>query len=344
MRVKSVRRFLAAALLIPGACSTPECSGSGQPEIRVVSTLAELRRQPALELGEGIRARLGIDRLRCEAGSGVHLYCLTEGFLPSRRGQGRRLGPFQVRGPAGEESKDLWEVQARSSKDSSPEKLFMVLVPILGPGDSRIQVRMPAGKVIASVRVHGDPPVEAPWMPWAKFSGTQELRLVDPKDPDASYGYVANPAAGLALPSWPGVFPVDLGELLPRLLPEKVDPDFKLAIRGRELRVKAAKEFLTARPDWHFLCRWWVNGVPFRPPQVGAWSDENGIVIEGRNLVIEMDFDPARLRAGRGDRIGLQLLYSRSGWTFTGPMESALASMDGEPDVRLTNRIEWTVP
>jgi hypothetical protein len=57
-----------------------------------------------------------------------------------------------------------------------------------------------------------------------------------------------------------------------------------------------------------------------------------------------MDFDPSRLEAGRGDRISLQLLYSESGWTFTGPIESALGLHEGRPDVRLTNRIEWVVP
>ncbi len=55
--------------------------------------------------------------------------------------------------------------------------------------------------------------------------------------------------------------------------------------------------------------------------------------------------DPAHLGARSGDRIGLPLLYTSWGWTSTGPECLARAIVgDGDPDVRLTNRVEWTLP
>ncbi len=160
---------------------------------------------------------------------------------------------------------------------------------------------------------------------------------------------MANPAAGLALPSWCGMLPLQTTGLagrasLPQLLPKAVDVGFHLSIQGNELSVNASSEFIVVRPDWHFLTRWWVNGRPFIPRQVKNWSDQNGIISHGKKAYMTMDFDPSRLEAGRGDRISLQLLYSESGWTFTGPIESALGLHEGRPDVRLTNRIEWVVP
>jgi hypothetical protein len=225
----------------------------------------------------------------------------------------------------------------------------MTLVPIVYSGDTMIHLHIPGGRIIASIGVRAIPPSDPPWMPWAKHMKPQELRIADPDEPNAGHGYVANPASGVSLPYWCGLVPLGTREIgvresLPLVLPKSVDQNFRLSIQGNELSVSSSSEFIVARPDWHFLTRWWVNGTPFIPSQVKEWTDKNGLISSGKKLYITMDFDPGNLGASRGCRISLQLLYSASGWTFTGPIESALALAAGRLDVRLTNRIEWVVP
>src|SRR5207249_3923057 len=90
------------------ACSRPVPNGPQAVGTGIVQTLEDLRHQTALDLGEGVQARVGIETTQCELGSGVHLYCLTKGFVPPRMWRGRRLGPFQIRvAPQGTASPEL---------------------------------------------------------------------------------------------------------------------------------------------------------------------------------------------------------------------------------------------
>ena len=131
--------------------------------------------------------------------------------------------------------------------------------------------------------------------------------------------------------------------ILPNLLPNRIDPTMRLSHEGADLVIESTREFITYRPDWHFLTRWWLNGRPFVPGPWKQFSDANGIVNYGRRLRIDLEFHPERLGAQKGDRVGLQLLYSATGWQFAEGAVERLAMHHASPDVRLTNRIEWTL-
>ena len=57
--------------------------GAAQAEllpIRTVTTWEDLLTQPTIDLGDGIKIRLGIDSLEWPLWSGVAIYACTEGF------------------------------------------------------------------------------------------------------------------------------------------------------------------------------------------------------------------------------------------------------------------------
>jgi hypothetical protein len=66
------------------------------PVIPVVKTWEELLKQPSLDLGGGVKVRLGIEATRCPRWSGVLLYACTEGYddMTYRAVNRDRLGPL----------------------------------------------------------------------------------------------------------------------------------------------------------------------------------------------------------------------------------------------------------
>lgn len=66
-------------------------------EIAAVTTRGELFAQPKIDLGKGVRVRLGMEAKECSLGGGVLLYCLTEGYLPDSGWEGEsRWGPVRL--------------------------------------------------------------------------------------------------------------------------------------------------------------------------------------------------------------------------------------------------------
>jgi len=131
---------------------------------------------------------------------------------------------------------------------------------------------------------------------------------------------------------------------LPRFCPDQVDPGLKLTAARGELLIESDRDILVARPDWHFLVRWWVNGKPFVPKPVERFSDQNGKVIVGRRLRLNVALDRAGLGAAKGDRIDVQLLYCEHGWRFADERSEMLQAAHGLsnwPEPRLSNRVEF---
>jgi C-terminal peptidase prc len=166
-------------------------------------------------------------------------------------------------------------------------------------------------------------------------------------------GSVRNRASGIAIPRFDGWEPMLFrsdgpdskirrwaGEPLPSLVPEDAGTVLTLKATGTDLVVESKVNIILARPDWHFVARWWVNDKPYIPAQLDNFSDANGQVTIGRRLLLHLDFDPRRIGAAPGDTIDLQLLYCKNGWELVQPGSGLRhASLDAEgPELLLSNR------
>src|SRR5262245_4796373 len=67
---------VAAAGLVP----LQAAPGKQPPPIPVVNTWADLLGQPAIDLGDGVKLRLGMEANRCPRGACVLIYAYTEGY------------------------------------------------------------------------------------------------------------------------------------------------------------------------------------------------------------------------------------------------------------------------
>jgi hypothetical protein len=169
--------------------------------------------------------------------------------------------------------------------------------------------------------------------------------------------YVTNRAAGVALPRWEGGRFCSLAETraglarpelpLPRLLAAEPHPGFKLEAAAGALNLTSDREIVATDPDRRFLARWWVNGEPYVPesstPEPERLLDGFGRLITAKRVRLHLDFDPARIGARQGDRVGIQLLYVDGGWELVDRHHLRLAAHGEDGLVLLSNRAEWVV-
>ena len=136
-------------------------------------------------------------------------------------------------------------------------------------------------------------------------------------------------------------------EPLPKLVPERPSPDLTLGWNGDGFLLESETEMIVARPDWHLLARWWINGEPFSPRLAEELADANGLVVEGKKIAVDLLFDPGEFGASPGDRVGLQVMHLPNGWTYSQHAEvlqHAMREQAGYPQPRMSNRIEFVVP
>src|SRR5438132_2651863 len=165
-------------------------ANEGPASIRVVKTWKELENLPPIELGAGVKIRLGLEAAKVPQWSGVLLYCLTEGYAPASHGAGATLGPLCATCQFGEgktnESEAKW---GRAKKDwSKGSYLFARAIPADRIGIYHVTVTDIQRKVIAKGTVEGTKDFFHPWMPW--------FYLRHGEDVDKNV-----PAKGIALPT-----------------------------------------------------------------------------------------------------------------------------------------------
>ncbi len=346
-----------------------------QPDPKLVQN-----QQPAL-----VRVLLGIEAGACPRYGGVLVYALTEGYVPPDRIERKPsevgeqpLGPLRMaiiradEAPAHAQAVDM--MMRDSESPGRDARLFVA--PIMGarPGRLRVTIYDSANRAIAACEVTV---TEQAVHPWAVFrpvarpaDGPEQPRPGDPDD--LTVDHVKPRGDGAAVPDWTqfGDWPlftdvrardggvelrsdpelsaaqVSMNNSLPRFMPAEVDPGLKLSVRGADLEIVSREPIITARADWHFLVRWWVNGRPFVPGHLEASGDQNGVLIVGRHLRLPGAIDPAAIGARPGDRVGVQIMYCEHGWTFvTEHMEILKARHPAglTPLPRLSNRAEFTV-
>ena len=132
--------------------------------IRRVRTWGDLLAQTPIRLSDGVVVRLGIEDTRCPQGSGVLLYCLTEGYDPSSPRIGSHhtddgLGPLEVsvveEGAVLEEQKSEVAHSVSLWKKTTARLLFARSIPVPRSGRYHVTVSE-GGKALRHVTVKYD--------------------------------------------------------------------------------------------------------------------------------------------------------------------------------------------
>jgi hypothetical protein len=331
------------------------------------------------DLEDGISLRLGIEAAECPLWSGVLLYAYTEGFddEQSRKANRDALGPAWISITFNGQSLDAkWKhdfISDRKHLDRSKRLLFARPIVIDKPGNYRVSVRTEATGELASVVVAGRDDRNAPFHPWSPLLMLSDARHGERiRDEEYKFRRLAPARAtylgeGIALPhimSDCGIlllvnksagrraqegteFVLDQSSrALPTLLPKATDDSMTVSIDPKTLmlRIVPKERMVTARADWYFLARWWVNDKPYVPryadpiPQMGGGK----LVMCDDDFLIQLKLGAESLKAKRGDRIKLQLMYCSAGWL---PVINPPTERGGKNHFPiLTNSVTFTMP
>ena len=322
--------------------------------IRRVRTWGDLMAQKPIRLSDGVVVRLGIEDTRCPQGSGVLLYCLTEGYDPSSRREvtDTAIGPLDVE-VVEEGAKDdgddssltgVFDVPLEKG-DPAARWLFALTVSVSHSGRYQVTVSE-RGNALRHVMVEGTQESMQPWITLEVSARPLDVERT------ASLGRFLPCRGQPALPSRKGFLPymdssfrglVDPARRLPGLLPDAHAPDELDLRKERDSLVVTSKSKLNLN-RMNLAARWWINDEPYVPKDRSGFSFENS---EPRpdmeQFHLEIDFDTSRGEFRSGDRLSLQLMYSDQSWSLTDGREGNFRFSE-EHRVLQSNRIEMTVP
>ena len=359
---------LIATVLI---CAVPAPAADEQPVYVAVPVVAAVRgwgdllAQPVIDLGGGVRVRLGLESATGAASSSMLLYCLAEGFTAPNSGSGEdHLGPVRISlavdGVWEQKTQNVWSRQiSESRQDARDLPLFARMIPIAKPATYAVAITNAGGKLLATASVvvtTVDP------NPWGSLGTSRFLRAPEraPAEPGAkssalvSFGFVGSfPAIptcdGLQALAWYQPNQGDqVHQPLPRLLPATPDPRLKLSWRGGRLVLDSELPLMICGGYLPILMRWWVNDRQLVPSSATRQKFNGGAIVEVHQVVLDGDLDPAVLGAKSGDRIGVQLLYCPYGW---GPSDlkmqqllQPVTALTNLPLTLLSNRVDFPLP
>ena len=321
-------------------------------EIKVVDTLDDLRKQPAIDLGPAGRLHLGIEADSAPVYSGIAVYVLAEDHVPAREKERRdSVGPvwLSVEWAAGpHEIGGLCKQQGPALPRGC--YLYSTVIPIEREGAACMRVLGPGLKpLLAEGKLKGVTKTWHPWLPMKFTWGKQGTPLGAEKGSEQGLSYES---AGWAVPALSdrstAVVAGKATIVLPKVLEPQETEGFKITFDGEKLTITMTSEFDLRYLREHFLARWWVNSSAFMPEPAkcadcAEMLDLEGPVRTGRELNLRLDLPAAKLAAHPGDPIGLQLVYCPAGWEY-GAFKMAKESLDefGEGRVFSTsNRVEF---
>ncbi len=344
------------------------------PTVAVVKNWADLLAQPVIDLGGGVRMRLGLEAATCAAGSGVLVYCLTEGFTPPQSGSGEdHLGPARVSltvaGVRNSRELSMWSRQIADDQHRAlglPLYARMITIPKAGTYVVEIE-SVPANdfteaRLLATATIVGAGEVEHPW----GNLGSPSSLVAEMREESADEALVKAIVISCgftnffrAIPTWDGLLPLAnlpgadrdlIHQLLPTLLPVTPDSRFNLSRHGEVLMLDSEVPMFFCAGCPPFLVRCWINDQPF-VPALGSGEMNGGACFQDvHRVALHCELDPVALKARSGDRISAQILYCRGGWNWSGESVKHLAQLetsDTDPDLPaalLSNRLEFTVP
>ena len=214
--------------------------------------------------------------------------------------------------------------------------LFTRVLPVSRIGTYHVTLSNRQGGALAKADIEGTREFFHSWMPWLE-----------------EHEKYQSPAAGIARPledyeSVPReILPPETSKKghLPTFWPAETEQNMTIRWEAGSLVIRSDKQFTTSRPERHFLARWWVNDKSFQPQQVKEFTlfEGYGLVSDGKESRVTIDFHPERLNAKPGDKVSLQLLYCEDGWTWCTDdnwVQAHAFRITEGPKVRLSNRIE----
>ena len=330
-----------------------------------------------------VRIWVGIDRDHVASYGSVLLYCAAKcaDFTP-RVILTDNLGPLFIqvgwpdfRGddtfPAVFNPVGGGYYQSHFPTDNSSYLLFMRSVQLEGPAIYPIRLLQPVMKapnaeriVLAQTKIEVAGQPSNPWTPWGerysfdKFG--QEVNNVpdEPVTTDASgwrQNIVCNPPGGIASPAVSknaALFAAmpRLSTPLPQLFPDSDKPEIHISLDGNKLSVKLnQKQAFWSYLQDPFLTRWWVNDklwIPDPAVREGLHRSEESFGSRSDNVQLYIAFHPDRLHVKKGDKVGLQLLYTPGSWQnwnllgWTGESDSDAAPSTSSITF-ISNRIDF---
>jgi hypothetical protein len=324
--------------------------------------------QPAISLAGGGKVRLGLEAKQVARGNAILVYALLEGNQ-WRAGGEQSLGPLRIQfvpfGASHVAAVEKRVSAARSPRwDKAQRLLFATTIQpfafwdldkdrAVWPEKFRLALRGPDNALVASAIVT---PTGNQEQPWLVFGAPAEPKSWTSPQMDLVQAFFGMRGLHPATPHCNGSHSilVDNDDIRrTRALPRWtfVEPDGGLSLRAdvRSLRVKSNKALCLSWPGDRLLHRLWINGRPFAPKEkIKAYGiNRTGALVFGTRLDIDWEFDPARIQARKGDRVGVQVLYCPDGWRFHDEYASHIGTHRiGDPSVRLpqlSNRVEFTI-
>jgi hypothetical protein len=294
---------------------------------------------PPIDVGGGVKVRLGLEAAKVPQWSGTLLYCLTEGYTPASSGEGPTLGPVFATCSFGDEEKGKSESTWGSGKEDWPKGsyLFAHALAANRVGTYHITVTDRKGKLIAKTAFEGTKDFFHPWMPWFYLRQVEDLAK-------------NSPAKGIALPAVDDIGPiafVEQGKVktgnLPTLSPTGKSPKLLIKIDKGDVVIQSEKALHAKHPQFYFLARWWVNDKPFVPQQTDTFwqSIRRGIIVYENELPMPLSFEPRLIGAKPGDKIGLQILYCESEWSWCWPQMHGHRTELNSENLRISNRLDF---
>jgi hypothetical protein len=172
---------IAAVTLLVFTFAAARVSANEPARIQVVKTWKDLQNVPPIDLGGGVKVRLGLEADKVPRWSGTLLYCLTEGYTPASGGEGPTLGPVFATCQFGDEEKRKSERTWGSAKKDWPKGsyLFARALAVNRVGTYHIAVTDRQGKAIAKADFEGTKdffhPLDALVLSSPSRRGLQEL-------------------------------------------------------------------------------------------------------------------------------------------------------------------------
>jgi len=345
-----------------GTCTKKPAAAS----LPVVRTWGDLLDQPMIALADGSTIRLGIEARSAPRLSSVFVYCLTQDAKPIRRTtEVPTLGPMavDVRAPDPKqvEPAKINEQLAEPAHRDPYWQLYALSIPLDQMGKYRITLRDARNVVTAAAAIRA---TDEPYHAWMPFGLPEELRPLDDKDEDLDLGRFAAKQLPAAAPNSSGSFPIAVMNVekgnanlsrvpLPAGRPRPSDCSIVLKKNRSRFQVASTRPLIVgASEGWEkLLVRWWINGQPVRPANSNDPISLNGggRVIETRNVHFDLEPLSESLGIRPGDRIGMQVLYSPSGWKHLDPnissrLSPSMVTLGDAAVAMVSNRIEWIAP
>jgi hypothetical protein len=178
----------------------------------------------------------------------------------------------------------------------------------------------------------------SPWLPAAEWqknaAGNRVLTLLADSSKPAAFPAIGNGTIGEPIPARLPRYPMENFE--------QPGKSFSVSRLGNKLNF-TCRDGVESRIHDHLLVRYWVNGNPViqRLSRTGYAIERMGPILYLKTFSLSLPGDFSGIGAGSGDKIEMQFLLARAGWSDR--PEDSFCWLKG-PQCPVSNRISITCP